>query len=287
MPELPEVETVRRGLLAAMQGARFARVEVRRSALRFELPNGFAERLCGARLDRLGRRGKYLVGALSTGETLVMHLGMTGRFSIDGGGETRPGDFYDASPVDPRHDHIIFEMVGPAGPARVTFNDPRRFGFMDLVSTACLARCGHFAAMGPEPLAEEFSATTFNNRLKSRAAPIKAALLDQKIVAGIGNIYACEALHRAGVSPRRKASSVAGTRGVRLHQAIRAVLAEAIEAGGSTLRNFAGAGGAAGAFQHRFDVYDREGDACRRCTAPIRRIVQSGRSTFYCGGCQR
>lgn len=287
MPELPEVETVRRGLLAAMEGARFARVEARRAALRIPLPQNFAERLTGARLEALGRRGKYLVGRLSTGETLVMHLGMTGRFTVEGKRKTRPGEFYDSSPVDPRHNHIVFDMTRRGAAARIVFNDPRRFGLMDLVATPGLSACAHFAGMGPEPLDEEFSAEAFNASLAGRAAPIKAALLDQRAVAGLGNIYASEALHRAGISPRRKAASVAGVRGVRLHGAIREVLTEAIEAGGSTLRDFAGAGGAPGGFQHRFEVYDRAGAPCPRCAAPVRRIVQSGRSTFYCGVCQK
>jgi formamidopyrimidine-DNA glycosylase len=286
MPELPEVETVRRGLVAAMEGARFTHVEARRAALRIPLPKNFAARLTGARLEALGRRGKYLLGALSTGDTLIMHLGMTGRFTVEGPGAARPGAFYDASPANPRHDHIVFDMQGPGGRAQVVFNDPRRFGFMDLVASADLARCAHLAAMGPEPLDPAFSAAVFNRRLAGRSAPIKAALLDQRLIAGIGNIYACEALFRARISPRRKAAGVAGARGARLHAAIGAVLREAIEAGGSTLRDFAGASGAAGAFQHRFEVYDREGEPCRRCAEPVRRIVQAGRSTFYCGRCQ-
>lgn len=286
MPELPEVETVRRSLVGAMQGARFTRIEARRPDLRFPLPRGFVRRLTGVRLDKLERRGKYLLGALSSGETLIMHLGMTGRFTIDGAA-AQPGDFYTASPTEPRHDHIVFEMAGAAGRARITFNDPRRFGFMDLVASSALESSAHFAAMGPEPLDPAFTAEVFNASLRPRSTPIKTALLDQRVIAGVGNIYACEALFRASVSPRRKAAGIAGARGRRLHAAIRAVLQEAIEAGGSTLRDFAGAGGVKGAFQHRFHVYDREGEPCRRCAVPVRRFVQSGRSTFYCGGCQR
>lgn len=286
MPELPEVETVRRGLAAAMQGARFTHVEARRAALRIALPKNFAARLIGARLEELGRRGKYLLGALSTGDTLIVHLGMTGRFTVEGRGAAQPGAFYDATPANPRHDHIIFDMRGPGGPVRVVFNDPRRFGFVDLVATAGLEDCKHLAGMGPEPLDPGFTADVLNRSLAGRSAPIKAALLDQSLVAGIGNIYACEALFRARISPRRKAASVAGRRGARLHAAIIAILNEAIEAGGSTLRDFAGAGGAPGAFQHRFSVYDREGEPCVRCAGPVKRIVQAGRSTFYCGRCQ-
>ncbi|MBB5518207.1 bifunctional DNA-formamidopyrimidine glycosylase/DNA-(apurinic or apyrimidinic site) lyase [Amphiplicatus metriothermophilus] len=285
MPELPEVETVRRGLAPFMVGARIRRVEARRADLRFPLPRDFAARLQGARIEALDRRGKYLVAPLSAGESLVMHLGMSGRFTVDGG--DRPDGRYYAAGADPRHDHVVFELDGPAGPARVVYNDPRRFGLMDLVPSGGLDRCRHFAGMGPEPLSDAFVAETFNAALKARAAPIKAALLDQRIVAGIGNIYACEALHRAGVSPRRAARSVAGARGMRLWSALRAVLREAIEAGGSSLRDFAASDGALGYFQHRFRVYDREGAACPVCRAPVRRIVQSGRSTFYCGACQR
>ncbi|MGE0408281.1 MAG: bifunctional DNA-formamidopyrimidine glycosylase/DNA-(apurinic or apyrimidinic site) lyase [Amphiplicatus sp.] len=284
MPELPEVETVRRGLLPAMEGARFAQVETRRADLRFPLPARFAARLVGARVLSLARRGKYLLAGLSNGETLLMHLGMSGRFTIDA--HDRPGRFHRAPDADPRHDHIVFDMAGPA-PARIVYNDPRRFGFMDLVDTAGLEASRHLAGMGPEPLSESFTADIFNAALKARSAPVKAALLDQRVVAGIGNIYASEALFRAGVSPRRTARSVAGTRGARLRAALIDVLTEAIGAGGSSLRDFAGTEGALGYFQRRFKVYDRAGAPCPICAAPIRRLVQSGRATFYCGACQR
>lgn len=265
-----------------MAGARFTRAETRRPDLRFPFPEKFERRLLGARVEALSRRGKYMIARLSTGESLILHLGMTGRFTV-AGRRLQPGEFYYDAPPDPRHDHVLFEMDG----ARIAYNDPRRFGFMDLVPTDGLDACAHFAAMGPEPLGDAFSAGAFNKALDGKAAPIKAALLDQRVVAGVGNIYACEALFRAGVSPRRRAGSVAGVRGARLHAAIREVLEEAIEAGGSTLRDFAASNGARGAFQERFRVYDREGAPCPACAAPVRRLVQSGRSTFYCAACQR
>ena len=287
MPELPEVETVRRGLEPALVGATFAAVETRRPDLRFPLPAGFASRLEGARVETLSRRGKYLAAALSTGESLIAHLGMTGRFTIEAGRRLAGDAFYHAAAPNPTHDHIVFQLHGPRGACRITYNDPRRFGFMDLVETCAIEACAHFAAMGPEPLANAFNAEVFNEALRARATPIKAALLDQRVVAGVGNIYACEALFRAGVSPRRKARSVAGARGARLAVAVREVLLEAIDAGGSSLRDFAASDGALGYFQHQFSVYDREGAPCLTCGAPIRRIVQSGRSTFFCGACQR
>ena len=305
MPELPEVETVRRGLEPAMAGAVFATVETRRADLRFPFPRDFAGRLTGARLEALERRGKYLIAGLSTGESLIMHLGMSGRFTIEplgeegagaaGVGRARPGVFAHAQKGDPKHDHVVFHMKPPRsqarssgrGGARIAYNDPRRFGFMDLVPTAGLEDCRHFRGMGPEPLGNGFHADSLNERLAGRRSPIKAALLDQRVVAGLGNIYVCEALFRAGISPRRKAASVAGRRGERLAAAVVEVLREAIEAGGSSLRDFAAADGALGYFQHAFDVYDREGRACRVCGTPVKRLVQGGRSTFYCPSCQR
>lgn len=287
MPELPEVETVRRGLSRVMEGARFEKIEARRADLRFPLPAGFAMRLAGARVERLDRRGKYLVAALSTNETLLMHLGMSGRFTVKDAAQSTDGAYYYAGDTDPRHDHVVFEMAGGAAPARIVYNDPRRFGFMDLIESAALHRSSHFRHLGPEPLSPAFDAASFNAALRGRAAPIKAALIDQSVVAGIGNIYACEALFRAGVSPKRSGGSVAGVRGARLCAAVREVLEEAIAAGGSSLRDFAASDGALGYFQHRFRVYDRDGEPCPKCASLIRRIVQSGRSTFYCGSCQR
>ncbi|MEM9619390.1 MAG: bifunctional DNA-formamidopyrimidine glycosylase/DNA-(apurinic or apyrimidinic site) lyase [Pseudomonadota bacterium] len=286
MPELPEVETVRQGLSPVFEGAVLTKVATARPDLRFPFPDNFAARLTGARVETFGRRGKYLIAGLSTNESLIMHLGMSGRFTIDEGDVHKPGEFAQAQACDPRHDHVVFECAGPR-PGRVTYNDPRRFGFMDLVDTAEVETCRHFLDMGPEPLGNGFAADAFCASLKTRAAPIKAALLDQCVVAGLGNIYVCEALYRARISPRRRARSVAGLRSERLHRAILEVLNDAIRAGGSSLKDFASANGGLGYFQHRFDVYDREGEACRQCGAQINRIVQSGRSTFFCPACQR
>ncbi len=289
MPELPEVETVRRGLAPVFEGARVRRIETRRPDLRFPFPEAFVNRLEGATVVTMGRRGKYLLAALSSGETLIMHLGMTGRFTVDSNpiSDARLAAFYFAAPPDPRHDHVIFELETPSGMIRATYNDVRRFGFMDLASTSSLAASAHFAGMGPEPLSDDFTDAAFNAALIGRRTPIKAALLDQSVVAGVGNIYACEALWRARISPRREAASVAGKRAARLRLAVCEVLSEAIEAGGSTLRDFAASDGALGYFQHRFNAYDRAGEPCAACGAPLKRIVQSGRSTFYCGTCQR
>lgn len=290
MPELPEVETVRRGLAPVMDGALIVAAEARRPDLRFPLPRNFVRRLKGARIEQLRRRGKYLIGALSTGESLIMHLGMSGRFTIDAQ-TARPGTARSAvvgetGESDPKHDHVVIQLDG-ARPAQVTYNDPRRFGFMDLAPTQSIEECRHFKGMGPEPLGNEFSAAVLNAALRGKQTPIKAALLDQRVVAGLGNIYVCEALYRARISPRRRAGSVAGLRGDRLHRAVVAVLRDAIDAGGSTLKDFAAADGALGYFQHRFDVYGREGAHCSHCGAEIRRLTQSGRSTFFCPGCQR
>ncbi|MDZ7629119.1 MAG: bifunctional DNA-formamidopyrimidine glycosylase/DNA-(apurinic or apyrimidinic site) lyase [Parvularculaceae bacterium] len=288
MPELPEVETVRRGLAPFMAGATITSVVARRPDLRFPLPAAFAQRLAGATVGPLGRRGKYLTAPLSTGETLIMHLGMSGRFTVSGAAAgQRPGSFYYAGSTNPAHDHVAIEVSGPAGVARIDYNDPRRFGFMDLAPTEALHRSKHFDGMGPEPLSEAFTAALFHEALKGRAAPLKAALLDQSVVAGLGNIYVCEALWRARLSPRRAAGRVSGPAAARLHEAVRAVLSEAIEAGGSSLRDFAASDGALGYFQHRFSVYDRAGAPCLCCGAPVRRFVQSGRSTFACGKCQK
>lgn len=288
MPELPEVETVRRGLEPYLVGARILSVVARRPDLRYPLPADFARRLEGARIAALGRRGKYLVASLSTDETLIMHLGMSGRFTVAGGdAKTRPGDFHFASATDPAHDHVVFAVAGAAGPASVVYNDPRRFGFMDLVDTRGLERSRHFSGMGPEPLGEDFTPATLKAALSGRRTPLKAALLDQTIVSGLGNIYVCEALWRSELSPRRKAGRLSIGSAERLHAAIRAVLLEAIAAGGSSLRDFAGAEGSLGYFQHRFSVYDREGGPCLRCGATVRRFAQSGRSTFACTRCQK
>ena len=286
MPELPEVETVRRGLAPALDGARLARVETRRPDLRFPFPDDFVQRLTGARVENLRRRAKYLLAPLDRGDTLVMHLGMTGRFDVDdGSGAVRPADYYYAAPADPKHVHVVFETEGGA---RVAYSDPRRFGFMGLVPTDALDRHPWFAGMGPEPLGPDFDADRLAAAFAGRTQSPKTLLLDQKVVAGLGNIYVCEALHRAGISPRRPAGAVDRARIERLADAVRAVLEEAIAAGGSTLRDYAGADGVLGYFQHRFRVYGREGEACATacCGGTVERLVQAGRSTFFCPVCQ-
>jgi len=264
-----------------MEGRRILRLEQRRADLRFPLPERFAERVANARIDRLARQAKFLTAHLSTGEVLVMHLGMTGRFTISGGPQ---GKFHHETGALTAHDHVVFHMEGGE---TVTYNDPRRFGFMELWPAASFDSYPRLSNLGPEPLSNGFSAAYLDTALSGKAAPIKAALLDQSIIAGLGNIYVCEALYRAGVSPRRLSRSVPGVRSARLAPAINAVIAEAIAAGGSSISDFANTEGELGYFQHRFDVYDREGEACKRCGAPVQRIVQSGRSTFYCAGCQR
>ena len=283
MPELPEVETVRRGLEPALAGAVIERVEQRRADLRFPLPADLPERLEGARVLEVRRRAKYLVLPLSTGESVIAHLGMTGRFKV---GEAVPGRFEHGVDTE-KHEHLVLHAAGGAmGPARIGFVDARRFGYWDLAWTDDLDGCRHFAGMGPEPLGDWDGARLYA-ALEGKRTPIKAALLDQRVVAGLGNIYVCEALHRTGLSPRRQAANVGRRTADALAGHVKEVLAEAIEAGGSTLRDFASAEGSQGYFQHRFDAYGREGEPCGRCGGVIARIVQSGRSTFYCGGCQR
>ena len=286
MPELPEVETIRRGLAPVLEGARLSRVEARRPDLRFPLPEGFVQRLTGARIERLERRAKYLWAALDRDETLVMHLGMSGRFEITGAAmRLRPGDFALAQPPDPRHAHVIFET--DAG-VTVTFYDPRRFGYMDLIDTAALDDHPWFSGLGPEPLGCGFDAAHLAEAFEGRRQSVKATLLDQRIVAGLGNIYVCEALFRAGIAPQTPAGEIGRRKLGSLVKVIQAVLLEAIEAGGSTLRDYASADGALGYFQHRFQVYGREGEACLKpgCSGVVERMVQGGRSTFYCPRCQ-
>ena len=264
-----------------MEGRRFLKVETRRADLRFPLPESFIERITGARIDRLARYAKFLAAYLSTGEVLVMHLGMTGRLTLSG---TIQGQFHHGSGGWPGHDHVIFHMQGGT---RITYNDPRRFGFMELWPAADFGAYPRLTGLGPEPLSNRFSPAYLDEVLKGKAAPIKAALLDQKVVAGLGNIYVCEALFRARISPKRLSRTIPGQRAARLAPAINAVITEAIEAGGSSISDFAAADGALGYFQHRFDVYDREREPCKTCHTPIRRLVQSGRSSFYCPACQR
>ena len=286
MPELPEVETVRRGLEPVLVGARLARVEARRPDLRFPLPARFAERLTGARVEALGRRAKYLTARLDTGETLVAHLGMSGRFLIEGAERSTPGAFRNWSPMDDKHAHIQFETDEGA---RITYFDARRFGYMDLIATAGIEECRWFKGLGPEPLGEDFDAARLAEAFKGKVQNVKATLLDQRIVAGLGNIYVCEALHRARIGPATAAGRISARRLVGLVEAVKAVLTEAIAAGGSTLRDYAAADGALGYFQHAFQVYGREHGPCLRagCQGVIRRTVQAGRSTFFCPVCQR
>lgn len=297
MPELPEVETVRRGLVPALEGRVIERADIRRPDLRFPFPERFRERLEGAAVEALERRAKYLLARLSTGETLLMHLGMSGRFTVhwppdesddEGGGKNgdRPGRFYHPAGGE-KHDHAIFAMTGGIF---VVFNDARRFGFMTLFPTAGGDGASPFLdGLGPEPLGNAFSPAHLDAALAGRRTPIKAALLDQRVVAGLGNIYVCEALWRSGISPRRTAASIPGARSARLVPAIREVLTEAIAAGGTTLRDFKAADGALGYFQHSFAAYGREGEPCRKpgCGGTISRLVQAGRSTFFCPACQR
>jgi formamidopyrimidine-DNA glycosylase len=285
MPELPEVETVRRGLRPVLEGARLSRVVARRPDLRFPLPEGFGQRLTGARVDALGRRGKYLLARLDTGETLLMHLGMSGRFEIEGADRSRPGAFREAASFDDKHAHVVFET--DAG-VRITFFDARRFGYMDLVPTERIEASRWFAGLGPEPLGEAFDAAHLARAFEGKIQNVKASLLDQRVVAGLGNIYVCEALHRARIAPSTPAGRIARKRLERLAEAVREVLREAIAAGGSTLRDYARADGELGYFQHAFQVYGREHEGCLRpgCRGVIGRIVQSGRSTFFCAVCQ-
>ncbi len=288
MPELPEVETVRRGLAPAMEGARFAKVEVRRGDLRWPLPKGFAQRLNGKTVEGLGRRAKYLLADLSSGDVLVMHLGMSGSFRI--GKDAKPGVYYHERSKSVSHDHIVFHM---SNGATVTFNDPRRFGSMKLVARAKLDQEPLLRALGPEPLGNEFDAAMLAQACAGKKTSLKAALSDQRVVAGLGNIYVCEALFRARLSPKRIASTIADRNGKpneraeKLVDAIKAVLKDAIEAGGSSLRDHRRADGSLGDFQHNFQVYDREGQPCPDCKGKIKRIVQVGRSTFYCPSCQK
>ncbi len=287
MPELPEVETVRRGLAPSLEGQVIARAELRRPDLRWPFPPGMADRLTGARILQLRRRSKYLLADLDRAETLIVHLGMSGRMLLSGAaGVLRPGQFHHDLPALQVHDHVILHM---ASGARVIFNDPRRFGAMDLTPTADLAQHWLLARIGPEPLGNDFHAAYLARQLAGRRSSIKAALLDQRIVAGLGNIYVCEALFRAGISPLRAAGRIGGARRERLVGAIRATLIDAIEAGGSSLRDYRQADGELGYFQHTFGVYGREGAPCMTpdCAGRVRRIVQSGRSSFYCSRCQR
>ena len=279
MPELPEVETVCRGIAPVLEGRTLVRVEQRRADLRFPFPEKFVERLQGEMVDRISRRAKYILASLSSGEVLIIHLGMSGRMTLVPAADK--GDFKPG-----RHDHVIFETDRHD---LVVFNDPRRFGLMDICPEDELPNHKLFAGMGPEPLGNEFNEKYLSEKFRGKKTPVKNALLDQRIVAGLGNIYVCEALFYAGISPKRQAASVAGKRAARLVPAIRDVLQRAIAAGGSTLKDYARVDGELGYFQHNFAVYGREGEACPKkgCSGTIKRIVQGGRSTFYCPVCQR
>lgn len=293
MPELPEVETVRRGLQPVMEGMRIARVETRRGDLRFPLQKDFLARLDGQTVTGLGRRAKYILADLSSGDVLLMHLGMSGSFRVAGNREQqRPGAFHHPRSEDRTHDHIVFHMEGGAV---VSFNDPRRFGYMKIVRRSEMEQEPFLKGLGPEPLGNEFDAAMLARACAGKKTNLKAALLDQRVVAGLGNIYVCEALHRSQLSPKRIASTLAlrnhepADHAKRLVSAIHSVLNAAIEAGGSSLRDHRRTDGELGYFQHSFRVYDRAGEKCPtpKCGGTIRRFTQGGRSTFWCPKCQK
>jgi formamidopyrimidine-DNA glycosylase len=293
MPELPEVETVRRGLAPVMEGARFVKVEANRPDLRRPFPKDFIKRLTGKTVTGLGRRAKYLLADLSSGDVLMMHLGMSGSFRVakDGRAKT-PGKFHHPRSEARAHDHVVFHM---SSGAQVIFNDPRRFGLMLLVARSELSEHPLMREVGPEPLGNAFDAAMLARACAGKKTSLKAALSDQKVVAGLGNIYVCEALHRARLSPKRRASTLATRKGTptdhaeRLVEAIKAVLNDAIAAGGSSLRDHRRTDGELGEFQHNFRVYDREGQPCVTpgCPGKVKRIVQGARSTFFCPTCQK
>ena len=283
MPELPEVETVRRGLQPAMQDQKIVRAEVNRPDLRWRFPSDMAQRLTGARVVRLWRRSKYILLDLDSKETLIVHLGMSGRMLVSG---QQIGEFYQEHPGPEKHDHVVFHMENDT---RVTFNDARRFGAMDLASTADVEAHKMLSSLGPEPLSNYLNDTYLVAALAGRNAPIKTALLDQRLIAGLGNIYVCEVLFRAKISPMCKAKDLSKEQVSTLVPIIRTVLEEAIEAGGSSLKDYRQTGGELGYFQHSFHVYDRESQPCTNagCGGTIARVSQSGRSSFYCPTCQR
>ena len=290
VPELPEVETVKRGLQATVEGRRFIRVETRRGDLRIPFPEDFENRLTGRRVQRLWRRAKYIMADLDGGETLVIHLGMSGRMTVYAKGNGRGlGAFHyeiaGGEIARGKHDHVVFDTDAPA---RIVFTDHRRFGLMTIVETAALESHKLFKGLGPEPLSRQFDAEYLKEALRSKKTPIKSALLDQRVIAGLGNIYACEALFRSRISPKRQAAKVKAVRLDVLAPAIKRVLQEAIRAGGSSLRDYRQTNGELGYFQKVFAAYDREGEPCMRrgCHGRIKRVVQSGRSTFYCPTCQ-
>lgn len=293
MPELPEVETVRRGLQPAMEGAKIVHAEARRKDLRFPFQKDFVARLEGQTVTGLGRRAKYLMADLASGDVLLMHLGMSGSFRVVAGGpKSAPGKFHYPRNEDRAHDHVVFHM---SSGATVIFNDPRRFGYMKIFARAKIDDEPLLQGLGPEPLGNEFDAAMLARACFNKKTSLKAALLDQRVVAGLGNIYVCEALFRAHLSPRRLAATLATKKGEptdhakRLVTAIHAVLNQAIKAGGSSLRDHRQTSGELGYFQHSFQVYDREGKKCESpgCGGIVRRFTQNGRSTFWCPKCQR
>lgn len=296
MPELPEVETVRRGLAPTFEGARIIQLDQNRADLRFPFPEDFQTRLEGSQVNALSRRSKYLLADTDRGDVLVMHLGMSGSFRIEQDAAIGvPGQFAHPRSKDTKHDHVVFHLETTTGTqARILYNDPRRFGFMTLVARAELSSHPLFASIGVEPLGNELDGALLSKLLLGKKTTLKAALLNQKLVAGLGNIYVCETLWRSGLDPRRQAGSICGRDGKPTRQTnelarhIRETLVEAIEAGGSSLRDHTQADGSLGYFQHRFAVYGQEGADCRRqgCKGQIERIVQSNRSTFYCPTCQ-
>jgi len=293
MPELPEVETVRRGLQGAMEGSKIVKAEARRKDLRFPFQKDFVARLEGQTVTGLGRRAKYLMADLASGDVLLMHLGMSGSFRVvkDENAKT-PGQFRHPRNDDRAHDHVMFRMSSGAD---VIFNDPRRFGYMKIIARNALEDEPLLKGLGPEPLGNEFDAKMLARSCANKKTSLKAALLDQRVVAGLGNIYVCEALFRAHLSPRRLAATLATRKGEptdhagRLVEAIHAVLNQAIKAGGSSLRDHRQTSGELGYFQHSFQVYDREGEQCQSagCSGIVRRFTQNGRSTFWCPKCQK
>ena len=276
MPELPEVETVMRGLMPVLVGHTINRADVRRDGLRWPFPADFAKRLTGAKITHMTRRAKYILVALDTHESLIVHLGMSGRVFIDESGALPAG----------KHDHVVLDI---SNGVRILFNDPRRFGALDLLGSATINQHRLLASLGPEPLGNGFNADYFAQQLRGRKAPIKSAMLDQKIVSGLGNIYVCEALWRAGIAPQSHSGTLTATQITSLTGHIRDVLTEAITSGGSSLKDYRQTNGELGYFQHSFAVYGREGAPCIKpeCTGEITRIVQSGRSSFYCPNCQQ